>query len=148
MKGFSVKLCSVTFMLSGRPRACLFSLSRLNRDSTVSSRVGLCSDVPCWPETDLQDTFYRLMALMTLYHTDSLCCDALLLPADIFWTVLLLRLKHRLSESKLCRKHTIRQWGNVTKYITQGLYYSANWWLLYTTHRADNFTFELFASLC
>ena len=43
-------------MLSGRPRACLFSLSRLNRDSTVSSRVGLCSGAPCWPAMYLQDT--------------------------------------------------------------------------------------------
>lgn len=36
-------------MFSGKPKFCLFSLRRLKRDSTVSSRVGLCSVAPCWP---------------------------------------------------------------------------------------------------
>lgn len=44
-----LKRTPLTFMLSGRPRDCLFSFSRLNRDSTVSSRVGGCSAAPRWP---------------------------------------------------------------------------------------------------
>lgn len=35
-----------TFMLSGRPRDRLFSVRRLSRDSTVSSRDGLWSNSP------------------------------------------------------------------------------------------------------